>query len=84
MSELQTREDTHVRRVRSGEIKKTTMREDRRIMRQVLVDPIVTTSTIQSEVWVPVVAQSTCRRLAEANLNSKSSLRVQSLTLTLK
>ncbi|GFY02096.1 uncharacterized protein TNCV_5099571 [Trichonephila clavipes] len=41
-----TREGTHARKIGSGVTKKTTRREDRRIVRQALVDPTVTRSTI--------------------------------------
>ncbi|GFY19846.1 uncharacterized protein TNCV_2145391 [Trichonephila clavipes] len=37
-----TREDTHTRKTGSGSTRKTTRREDRRIVRQALVDPTVT------------------------------------------
>ncbi|GFS84360.1 uncharacterized protein TNCV_4605721 [Trichonephila clavipes] len=37
-----TREGTHVRKTGSGATRKITRREDRRIVRQVLVDPAVT------------------------------------------
>ncbi|GFT30941.1 uncharacterized protein TNCV_1683151 [Trichonephila clavipes] len=37
-----TRQGTHTRKTGSGTTRKTTRREDRRIMRQVLVDPTVT------------------------------------------
>ncbi|GFY22964.1 uncharacterized protein TNCV_2182251 [Trichonephila clavipes] len=43
-----TREGTHARKVGSGATKKTTRREDRRIVRQALVDP--TRSYSQSRV----------------------------------
>ncbi|GBL81936.1 hypothetical protein AVEN_50524-1 [Araneus ventricosus] len=44
-----TRDDTHVRRTGSGATIKTTRREDRKIVRQALVDPTVIRSTIQSD-----------------------------------
>ncbi|GFU85860.1 uncharacterized protein TNCV_2036911 [Trichonephila clavipes] len=37
-----TREGTHARKTGSGVTRKTTRREDRRIVRQALVDPTVT------------------------------------------
>ncbi|GBL95860.1 hypothetical protein AVEN_227109-1 [Araneus ventricosus] len=64
----------------SGATRKTTRREDRRIVRQALVDPTVTRSMIQSDAGVPVVPQTISRRLAEANLQSKRPFRVLPLT----
>ncbi|GFX49738.1 transposable element Tcb2 transposase [Trichonephila clavipes] len=46
-------------------------REDRRIVRRALVDPIVTLSTIRANVGVALVPQTISRHLAEANLKSK-------------
>ncbi|GFX99755.1 uncharacterized protein TNCV_257941 [Trichonephila clavipes] len=63
-----TREGTHARKTGSGATRKTTRREDRRIMRQALVDPTVTRSTIRAGVGVAVVPQTISRHLAEANL----------------
>ncbi|GFV42533.1 transposable element Tcb2 transposase [Trichonephila clavipes] len=45
--------------------------EDRRIVRQALVDPTVTRSTIRADVGVAIVPQTISRHLAEANLKSK-------------
>ncbi|GFX04594.1 transposable element Tcb2 transposase [Trichonephila clavipes] len=42
------------------------------IMRQALVDPTVTRSTIRADVDVAIVPQTISRHLAEANLKSKS------------
>ncbi|GFY08710.1 HTH_Tnp_Tc3_2 domain-containing protein [Trichonephila clavipes] len=64
-----TREGT--RKTRSGVTRKTTRREDRRIVRQALVDPTVTRSTIRADVGVAIVPQRISRHLAEANLKSK-------------
>lgn len=75
-----TRDGTNVRRTGSGATRKTTRREDRRIVRQAVVDPTVTRSTIQSDVGVAVVPQTISRRLAEANLQSKRPFRVLPLT----
>ncbi|GBN81562.1 hypothetical protein AVEN_58723-1 [Araneus ventricosus] len=75
-----TRDGTHVRSTGSGASRKKTRQEDRRIVRQALVDPTVTSSTIQSDVGVPVVPQTISRRLAEANLQSKRPFRVLPLT----
>ncbi|GFS54831.1 transposable element Tc1 transposase [Trichonephila clavipes] len=66
-----TREGTHARKTGSGATRKTTRREDRRIVRQALVDPTVTRSTIRADVGVAIVPQTISRHLAEANLKSK-------------
>ncbi|GFY19937.1 uncharacterized protein TNCV_2146301 [Trichonephila clavipes] len=50
-----TRECTHARETGSGATRKTTKREDRRIVRQALVDPTVTRSTIPADVGVAFV-----------------------------
>ncbi|GFT16857.1 transposable element Tcb1 transposase [Trichonephila clavipes] len=71
-----TREGTHAPKTRSGATKKTTRREDRRIVRQALVDPTVTRSTIRAAVGVTIVPQTISRHLAEANLKSKRPFRV--------
>ncbi|GFW97706.1 uncharacterized protein TNCV_1424701 [Trichonephila clavipes] len=52
-----TREGTHARKTGSGATRKTTRREDRRIVRQALVDPTVTRSTIRADVGVAIVPQ---------------------------
>ncbi|GBM75241.1 hypothetical protein AVEN_200475-1 [Araneus ventricosus] len=75
-----TRDCTYVRRTGSGATRKTTKREERRIVWQALVDPTVTRSTTQSDVGVPVVPQTISRCLAEANLQSKRPVRVLPLT----
>ncbi|GFW64670.1 hypothetical protein TNCV_700731 [Trichonephila clavipes] len=64
----------------SGETMKTTSREDRRIVRQALVDPTVTRSTIRTDVGVAIVPQTIYRHLAEANLKSKRPFRALPLT----
>ncbi|GFU03631.1 HTH_Tnp_Tc3_2 domain-containing protein [Trichonephila clavipes] len=76
-----TREGTHARKNGSGATRKTTRREDRRIMRQALVDPTVTRSTIRADVDVAIVPQTISRHLAEANLKSKRPFRALPLTL---
>ncbi|GFW80614.1 uncharacterized protein TNCV_3234661 [Trichonephila clavipes] len=63
-----TREGTHARKTGSGATRKTMRREDRRIVRQALVDPTVTRSTIRADVGVAIVPQTISRHLAEANL----------------
>ncbi|GFT76491.1 HTH_Tnp_Tc3_2 domain-containing protein [Trichonephila clavipes] len=66
-----TREGTHTWKTGSGVTRKTTRREDRRIVRQALVDPTVTRSTIRADVDVVIVPQAISRHLSEANLKSK-------------
>ncbi|GFT17670.1 transposable element Tc1 transposase [Trichonephila clavipes] len=70
-----TREGTHARKTGSGAIRKTTRREHRRIVRQVIVDPTVTRSTIRADVGVAIVPQTISRHLEEANLKSKHPFR---------
>ncbi|GFT00974.1 transposable element Tc1 transposase [Trichonephila clavipes] len=55
-------------------------REDRRIVRQALVDPTVTRSMIRADVGVAIVPQTNSRHLAEANLKSKRPFRALHLT----
>ncbi|GFV01973.1 HTH_Tnp_Tc3_2 domain-containing protein [Trichonephila clavipes] len=50
-------------------------REDRRIVRQALVDPTVTRSTIRADISVAIVPQTISRHLAETNLKSKIPFR---------
>ncbi|GFT82846.1 transposable element Tc1 transposase [Trichonephila clavipes] len=61
-----TREGTHTR---------TTRREDRRIVRQALVDPTVIRSNKRADVGVAIVPQAISRHLTEANLKSKRPFR---------
>ncbi|GFW88627.1 transposable element Tc1 transposase [Trichonephila clavipes] len=75
-----TREGTHARKTGPGATRKTTRREDRRIVRQALVDPTVTRSTIRADVSVAIVPQTISRHLAEANLKYKSPFRALPLT----
>ncbi|GFT05025.1 transposable element Tc1 transposase [Trichonephila clavipes] len=75
-----TREDTHAWKTGSGETRKTTRREDRRIVRQALGDPTVTRSTIRADIGVAIVPQTISRHLAEANLKSKRPFRALPLT----
>ncbi|GFW91243.1 transposable element Tc1 transposase [Trichonephila clavipes] len=75
-----TREGTHARKTGSGATRKTTRREDRRIVRQALVDPTVTRSMIRADVGVAIVPQTISRHLAEANLKSKCPFRALPLT----
>ncbi|GFX86426.1 uncharacterized protein TNCV_2563151 [Trichonephila clavipes] len=63
-----TGEGTHARKTGSGATRKTTRREDRRIVQQALVDPTVTHSTIRADVGVAIVPQIISRHLAEENL----------------
>ncbi|GFU61717.1 transposable element Tcb1 transposase [Trichonephila clavipes] len=71
-----TREGTFAWKTGSGVTRKTTRREDRRNVRQALVDPTVTHSTIRADVGVVFVPQTISRHLAEANLKSKRPFRV--------
>ncbi|GFT09281.1 uncharacterized protein TNCV_5061731 [Trichonephila clavipes] len=66
-----TREGTRARKTGPGATRKTTRREDRRIVRQALVDPTVTRSMIRADAGVEIVPQTIIRHLAEANLKSK-------------
>ncbi|GFU18013.1 transposable element Tc1 transposase [Trichonephila clavipes] len=75
-----TREGTHAWKTGSGATRKTTRREDRRIVRQALVDPTETRSTIRADVGVATVLQTISRHLAEANLKSKRPFRALPLT----
>ncbi|GFX74194.1 transposable element Tc1 transposase [Trichonephila clavipes] len=75
-----TREGTHARKTGSGATRKTTRREDRRIVRQAFVDPTMTRSTIRADVGVAIVPQTISRHLAEANLKSKRHFRALSLS----
>ncbi|GFT63336.1 transposable element Tcb2 transposase [Trichonephila clavipes] len=60
--------------------RKTTRREDRRIVQQALVDPTVSRSTIPAGVGVAIVPQTISRHLAEENLKSKRHFRSLPLT----
>ncbi|GFU28903.1 transposable element Tc1 transposase [Trichonephila clavipes] len=75
-----TREVTPARKTGSGATIKTTRRDDPRIVRQALVDPTVTRSTIRADVGVAIVPQTISRHFAEANLKSKRPFRVLPLT----
>ncbi|GFV84834.1 transposable element Tc1 transposase [Trichonephila clavipes] len=75
-----TREGTHVRKTGSGATRKTTRREGRRIVRQALVDPTVTRSTIRTGIGVATVTQTFSRHIAEANPKSKHPFRALPLT----
>ncbi|GFS57758.1 transposable element Tcb1 transposase [Trichonephila clavipes] len=75
-----TREDSHARKTGSGATRKTTRRDDRRIVRQALVDSTVTRSTIRADVGVAIVPQTISRQLAEANIKSKRPFRALPLT----
>ncbi|GFX95824.1 transposable element Tc1 transposase [Trichonephila clavipes] len=75
-----TREGTHARKTGSGATRKTTRREDRRILRQAPVDPTVTRSTIRADAGVAIVPQTISRHLAEANFKSKRPFRALPLT----
>ncbi|GFY13250.1 transposable element Tc1 transposase [Trichonephila clavipes] len=67
-----TQEVTYARKTGSRATRKTTRREDRRILRQALVDPTVTRSTIRDRRrGVAMAPQTISRHLPEANLKSK-------------
>ncbi|GFT65945.1 HTH_Tnp_Tc3_2 domain-containing protein [Trichonephila clavipes] len=71
---------TQARKPGSGETRKTTRREDRRMVRQALVDPTVNRSTIRADVGVAIVPQTISRHLAEAIFKSKRPFRALPLT----
>ncbi|GFU23872.1 uncharacterized protein TNCV_3331511 [Trichonephila clavipes] len=75
-----TREGTHAWKTGSGATRKTMRREDRRIVRQALVDPTVTRSTIRADIGVAIVPQTISKHLAEANLKPKRPFRALPLT----
>ncbi|GFX01816.1 transposable element Tc3 transposase [Trichonephila clavipes] len=75
-----TRVGTHARKIGPGATRKTTRREDRRIVWQALVHPTVTRSTIRADVGVALVPQTISRYLAEANLKSQHPFRALPLT----
>ncbi|GFU66090.1 transposable element Tcb1 transposase [Trichonephila clavipes] len=75
-----TREGTHARKTGPGATRKTTRKEDRRIVRQALVDPTVIRSTIRADVGVAIVPQTISIELAEANIKSKRPFRALPLT----
>ncbi|GFW34244.1 transposable element Tcb1 transposase [Trichonephila clavipes] len=74
-----TGEGTHARKTGSGATRKTTRREDRRIVRQALVDPTVTRSTIRADVGLAIVPQKFPDTLQKQILNP-SALSVHSLS----
>ncbi|GFU87371.1 transposable element Tc1 transposase [Trichonephila clavipes] len=78
--EQRTREGTHAWKTGPGATRKTTRREDRRIVRQALVDPTVTRSTIRVDLGVAIVPQTISRHFTEANLKSKRPFRALTLT----
>ncbi|GFU72689.1 transposable element Tcb1 transposase [Trichonephila clavipes] len=75
-----TRKGAHARKTGSVATRKTTRRENRRIVRQALVDPTVTRSTIRADLGVAIVPQTISRHLAEANLKFKHPFRALPLT----
>ncbi|GFU43595.1 uncharacterized protein TNCV_3728371 [Trichonephila clavipes] len=56
-----TREGTHAWKTGSGATRKTTRREDGRIVRQALVDTTLTRSTIRTDVSIEIVPQTISR-----------------------
>ncbi|GFW99339.1 transposable element Tc1 transposase [Trichonephila clavipes] len=75
-----TREGTHARKTGSGATRKTTRREDRRIVRQALVESTVTRSTLRADLCVAIVPQTISRHLAEVNIKSTRLFHVLPLT----
>ncbi|GFW22130.1 transposable element Tcb1 transposase [Trichonephila clavipes] len=75
-----TREGTHAQKTGPGATRKTTRREDRKIVRQALMDPTVTRSTIREDVGLAIVPQTIFRHFSEANLKSKRPFHVLPLT----
>ncbi|GFW47969.1 transposable element Tc1 transposase [Trichonephila clavipes] len=63
-----------------GATRKTTRREDRRIVRQALVNPTVTRSTIRADVGIAIVPQTISGHLAEDNFKSKRPFRAFPIT----
>ncbi|GFX80184.1 uncharacterized protein TNCV_2108281 [Trichonephila clavipes] len=72
------REGTHAWKTGSGATRKTTRREDRRIVWQALVDPTVTRSTIRANVGVAIFHKQFPDTLQKQFLNP-SALSVHSL-----
>ncbi|GFW34283.1 transposable element Tc1 transposase [Trichonephila clavipes] len=75
-----TREATHTWKTGSGATRKTTRRDDRRIVWQALVDPTVTRSTIRADEGVAIVLQTISRHLSEADVKPKRPFRTLPLT----
>ncbi|GFS65769.1 HTH_Tnp_Tc3_2 domain-containing protein [Trichonephila clavipes] len=75
-----TREGTHALKTGSGVTRKTKRTDDRMIVRQPLVVPTMTHSTIREDVGVAIVPQTIPRHLAQANLKSKRPFRAIPLT----
>ncbi|GFS55094.1 transposable element Tcb1 transposase [Trichonephila clavipes] len=75
-----TREGTHAWKTRSEATRKTTRREDRRVVRQALVDPTMTRSPIRADVGVAIAPQTISKHIAEANLKTKHPFRALPLT----
>ncbi|GFW29160.1 uncharacterized protein TNCV_2839001 [Trichonephila clavipes] len=67
-----TGEGTHAQKTGSGATRKTTRREDRRIVRQALVDPTVTRSTIRKDVGVEIVPKQFPDTLQKQILNPQA------------
>ncbi|GFU16170.1 uncharacterized protein TNCV_3882281 [Trichonephila clavipes] len=71
-----TRKVPRARKTGSGATRKTTRREDRRIVRQALVDPTVTRSTIRADVvGVAIVPQTISDTLQKQILKPKRPFR---------
>ncbi|GFY03770.1 transposable element Tc1 transposase [Trichonephila clavipes] len=70
--EQRIQESAHVWKTGSGATRKTMRRDDRRIVRQVLVDPTVTRSTIRADEGLAIVSQTISRHLAEVVFGDES------------
>ncbi|GFU45868.1 uncharacterized protein TNCV_2969611 [Trichonephila clavipes] len=70
-----TREETHTRKTGSGATRKTTRRENRKIVRQALVDARVTRSTIRADVGVTIVSQTIPDTFQKQILNPRALFR---------
>ncbi|GFV09845.1 uncharacterized protein TNCV_2598991 [Trichonephila clavipes] len=73
-----TREDTHARKTGSDATKKTTRREDRKNVRQALVHPTVTRSTIRVDVGVAIVTRKQFPDTLPKQILNPSALSVHS------
>ncbi|GFX97794.1 transposable element Tc1 transposase [Trichonephila clavipes] len=79
-----TREGTHAWKTGSGATREITRRVERRIVRQALVDPSVTRSTIRADVGLAIVPQTISSHLAETNLKSRRPFHALPLTPELR
>ena len=73
-------ERTYIRKPGSGAPRKTTSREDRRIVKIALADRKATTSQIRNEVTSRVTRQTISNRLLEVGLHSRVPMKCLPLT----